>query len=159
MAARRKAKGKAGARRKKVTRAKRSKTTKARKKSAKKTFARRPSPKKATPTAAVKPRPAVPSAPSVAVAPTAAAPPGKRIGVVIHYYSQLSVAILQLEPGTTLRLGDVIHVRGHTTDFSQKVESLEVDHALVAEVGPKDDFGLKVGEHVREHDIVYSVRP
>jgi hypothetical protein len=77
---------------------------------------------------------------------------------VTHYFSHLSVAILQLEPGTSLRLGDAIHIVGHTTDFSQKVESLEVDHAPVTEVGPKDDFGLKVTDHAREHDVVYKLR-
>jgi hypothetical protein len=60
---------------------------------------------------------------------------------------------------STLRVGDVIHIRGHTTDFSQKVESLEVNHTLATEVGPNDDFGLKVVGHVREHDVVYKVRP
>jgi len=54
--------------------------------------------------------------------------------------------------------GDVIHIRGHTSDFTQKVESLEVNHAPVTEVGPDDDFGLKVVEHAREHDKVYKVR-
>jgi len=77
---------------------------------------------------------------------------------VTHYYSHLSVVAMQLEPGTTLRVGDVIHIRGHTTDVTQKVESLEVNHAPVTEVGPNDDFGLKVVEHAREHDIVYKVR-
>jgi hypothetical protein len=57
-----------------------------------------------------------------------------------------------------LRVGDVIHICGHTTDFSQKVESLEVNHAPAAEVGPNDDFGLKVVEHAREHDVVFKVR-
>jgi acyl-CoA reductase-like NAD-dependent aldehyde dehydrogenase len=53
---------------------------------------------------------------------------------------------MQLAPGTTLRVRDVIHIRGHTTDFTQKVESLEVNHAPVTEVGPNDDFRLKVVE-------------
>jgi hypothetical protein len=65
---------------------------------------------------------------------------------------------MQLEPGATLRVGDVIHIRGHTSDFTQKVESLEVDHAPVAEVGSKDDFGLKVNAHAREHDVVFKIR-
>jgi hypothetical protein len=82
----------------------------------------------------------------------------ERIGVVTHYYSHLSVATLRLESGT-LRVGDVIHIRGHTTDFSQRVESLEVNHAPATEVGPNDDFGLKVVQHAREHDVVYKVRP
>jgi hypothetical protein len=85
-------------------------------------------------------------------------PPGERIGVVTHYYGHLSVAVVKLEPGTTLRVGDNIHVKGHTTDFSQPVESLQVAHAPVSEVSPDDDFGLKVKDHVREHDIVYRVK-
>jgi hypothetical protein len=82
----------------------------------------------------------------------------QRIGVVTHYYSHLSVVAMQLEPGATLRVGDMIHIWGHTTDFTQKVESLEVNHAPVAEVGLKDDFGLKVNAHAREHDIVFKMR-
>jgi hypothetical protein len=47
---------------------------------------------------------------------------------------------------------------GDTQPISrQKVESLEVDHAPVAEVGSKDDFGLKVIEHAPEHDVVFKV--
>ncbi len=74
-----------------------------------------------------------------------------------HYYSHLSVAIIRIESGT-LRVGDVINIRGHTTDFSQKIESLEVNHAPVTEVGPNEEFGLKVVEHAREHDVVFKVR-
>jgi translation elongation factor EF-1alpha len=85
------------------------------------------------------------------------APPQERIGVVTHYYSHPSVATIRLESGT-LRVGDVIHVSGHTTDFTQKVESLEVNHTPATEVGPNDDFGLKVVEHAREHDVVFKVR-
>jgi hypothetical protein len=81
-----------------------------------------------------------------------------RIGVVTHYYSHLSVATMRLEPGATLRVGDVIHIRGHTTDFTQRVESLEVDHAAVGEVGPNDDFGLKLIDHARENDLVFKAR-
>jgi translation elongation factor EF-1alpha len=76
---------------------------------------------------------------------------------VTHYYGHLSVAIVKLESGT-LRVGDTIHIRGHTSDFSQRVESLHIGHAPVAEVGPQDDFGLKVIEHAREHDVVYKVK-
>jgi hypothetical protein len=64
---------------------------------------------------------------------------------------------MQLDPGAMLRVGDVIHIRGRTTDFTQQVESLEVNRAPVSEVGPNDDFGLKVIEHAREHDAVFKV--
>jgi Elongation factor Tu domain 2 len=139
MATRKKAKGKTKSKRKKTPVTKAAKTP-----------LRRASPKKARPTAkaAIKPTPASP--------PAQPAPPGERIGVVTHYYGHLSVATLRLESGT-LRVGDVIHIRGHTTDFKQKVESLEVNHAPATEVGPNDDFGLKVVKHAREHDVVFKV--
>jgi hypothetical protein len=38
------------------------------------------------------------------------------------------------------------------------VDSLQIEHAAVQEVGPDDDFGLRVVEHVREHDVVYKVK-
>ena len=154
MATRKKAKAKAKAKRKKTTVTKAAtprKTRTDRKKRAKKAPVRRASPKKARPPT----RPVAPTPmPSLPAQP---APPGERIGVVTHYYSHLSVATLRLESGT-LRVGDVIHIRGHTTDFSQRVESLEVNHAPATEVGPNDDFGLKVVEHAREHDVVYKLR-
>ncbi len=167
MPTRKKAKGKTKAKRKKSRLSKattRRKTAAAKKKPAKKALVRRSLPKKATPiaNAAAKPRPASsPAQPAAATPPSLPAQPaspGERIGVVTHYYSHLSVATLRLESGT-LRVGDVIRIRGHTTDFSQKVESIEVNHAPATEVEPNDDFGLKVVGHVREHDVVYKVRP
>jgi putative protease len=135
MAAKKKAKAKSKAKRKKVL------------KPAKK----KPAPKKAV---AKRPRPK-----PKAAAPAAPPPPGDRIGVVTHYFGHLSVAVVKLEPGTSLRVGDNIHIKGHTSDFPQRVESLQVGHAQVEEVGPNDDFGLKVAEHAREHDVVYKVKP
>jgi hypothetical protein len=169
MATKRKAKGTAKPKRKKmpVSKGARKKSVKkaktVRKKIAKKAPPRPASRKKAKAAKpAGKPRPIDRQAPqAVKTPPSRPAKPAsseQRIGVVTHYYSHLSVAVMQLEPGATLRVGEVIHVWGHTTDFTQKVESLEVDHAPVAEVGPKDDFGLKVIEHAREHDVVFKVR-
>jgi putative protease len=102
-----------------------------------------------------KPKPKAPKPAAPAPAPL----PGERIGVVTHYYGHLSVAVVKLEPGVTLRVGDNIHVKGHTSDFSQRVESLQIGHASVEAVGTSDDFGLKVAEHAREHDVVYRLKP
>ena len=123
------------------------KTVKPRKKPAKRAQVRRASPETRKP--AAKPRPVRP--------PAAAAPPGERIGTVTHYFGHLSVAVVKLDPGTRLRVGDTIHVQGYTTDFKQRVDSLQIDRAPVTEVGPNDDFGLKVREHARENDVVYRV--
>ena len=163
MATRRKAKVKAKARGKKMPAGKSTrrkavkKVTAIRKKTAKKAPLR-PAPRKKARLAKPAGKPSGQA--REAVRPSRPAKPAsseQRIGVVTHYFSHLSVAVMQLETGATLRVGDVIRVRGHTTDFKQKVESLEVDHAPVAEVGPKDDFGLKVIEHARENDVVFKV--
>lgn len=156
-------KGKAKSKRRKVT-AKRpavrmkavrrapAKRPAARKKVLRKAPARRTAPEAAK-RKATRPKAVRPQKP---VAPPAPPAPGERIGVVTHFYGEPSVAIIKLETGT-LRIGDTIHIRGHTTDFSQRVDSLQVAHAPVEAVGPDDDFGVRVDQHVREHDVVYKV--
>ncbi len=78
------------------------------------------------------------------------------IGTIKHYYSDLGVAVVQLNQNT-LRVGDPIHIKGHTTDFKQTVQSMEVDHKPVFQVKAADIFGLKVIDHAREHDLIYKV--
>jgi putative protease len=146
MAARKKAKPK----RKKAPAKRPAARKKAAKKPAKRAPVRRAAPAARKP--AARPAAAKPVTPS----PLSMAPPGERIGVVTHYFSHLSVAVVKLE-SARLRVGDTIHFRGHTTDFKQRVDSLQVNHAAVQEVGPGDDFGLKVRDHARENDIVYKV--
>ena len=90
--------------------------------------------------------------------PAPVPPPGDRVGVITHYFGHLSVAVVKLDPNTNLHVGDKIHIKGHTSDFAQRVDSLQVGHAAVEQVGPDDDFGLKVVEHAREHDVVYKVK-
>ena len=118
-------------------------------------------PKKATSKKRAKTKSAPKTKRTVPAIPTPAAPvvpPGtERVGVVTHYFSHLSVAIIELETGR-LRVGDMIHIKGHTSDFSQPVESLEIDHVHVNEVRPGESFGLRVREHAREHDVVYKAK-
>ena len=103
-------------------------------------------------------RPAPGPQPVVAMPPArpAALPGEEPIGVVTHYFGHLSVAAVRLDTGT-LSVGDTIRIIGHTSDFRQKVESLQIEHEEVSEVGRRQEFGLKVKEHVREHDVVYKV--
>ena len=79
--------------------------------------------------------------------------PEQAIGTVTHYFSHLSVAAVSLTE--TLRSGDRIHVKGHTTDLEQTVDSMEVDHARVDSAGPGDDVALHVDDHVRDHDRIF----
>ena len=138
--------------------AKKKKSAAPKKTARKKTAGKKVAVKKKT---AAKPRAkrAAPRKPAVApktVAP--AAPPGmERIGVVTHYFNHLSVAVVKLEKGI-LSVGDFIHIKGHTSDFAQPVESLEVDHMHVRDARPGESFGLRVREHAREHDVVYKAK-
>jgi hypothetical protein len=96
-----------------------------------------------------------PSAP--AAAPAAAPLPGEeRVGIVTHYFGDLSVAAVRMESGS-LRLGDTIHIRGHTSDFQQQVDSMQVDHEPVSDAAAGQEIGLRVTQHAREHDVVYKV--
>jgi len=79
-----------------------------------------------------------------------------RIGTVTHYYNHLHVAGVTITEGE-LHKGDTIHVKGHTSDFEQKVESMQIDHEVVQVAKSGDQIGLTVNEYVREHDTVYMV--
>jgi putative protease len=81
-----------------------------------------------------------------------------RIGRVEKYYSKLGVAVIELAGGP-LRLGDMIHVQGSTTDFEQPVESMQIEHAPVelAEAGQR--VAIQVLAKARPHDVVYRITP
>ncbi len=80
----------------------------------------------------------------------------EEIGRITHYFSRIGVGVLVLTAGE-LRVGDTIHIKGHTTDFYQKVESMQVEHQPVNTAKKGDSVGLKVIDHVREHDKVFRV--
>lgn len=78
---------------------------------------------------------------------------GKPIGKITHYYSHLNVGIIEL--AETLKVGDKIKIKGHSTDLEQNVDSMQVNHEDVQEAKKGDVIGVKVSEHVREGDKVY----
>ena len=78
------------------------------------------------------------------------------VGKVTHYFSKAGVAAIEIQDGQ-LSVGDTIHVVGHTSDFTQKLESIQVEHASVQTAKLGDKIGIKVVDHAREHDKVYRV--
>lgn len=80
----------------------------------------------------------------------------KRIGVVTHYFGKLTVAIVKIEK-EGLKVGDTVHFKGHTSDFTQEVQSMELEHKAIQEAKVGDSVGIKVSEHAREEDVVYQV--
>ena len=79
----------------------------------------------------------------------------EKIGVVSHYFTRPGVAAIILE--AELAVGDTIRIKGHTTDFTQKVESIQLEHKNIDRAVKGQDVGIKVKEHVRERDVVYKV--
>jgi putative protease len=78
-----------------------------------------------------------------------------RVGSVEHYYSHLGVATVLLDDG--LKVGDSIHILGHTSNFTQKVDSIQIEHKDTDHAGSGDRIGIKVIEHSRAHDGVFKV--
>jgi translation elongation factor EF-1alpha len=82
--------------------------------------------------------------------------PEEEIGKVQSYFRKIEVAAINIVNGS-LSVGDTIHIKGHTTDFTQKVESIQIEHEQVPVAKPGDSIGIKVKEPVRDHDTVYKV--
>ena len=82
--------------------------------------------------------------------------PEEEIGVIVKFFAKPSVAALEVTSGG-IKVGDVLHYQGHTTDFTEEVTSMQIDNNPVEEAKPGDLVGIKVKERVRENDKVYKV--
>ena len=76
------------------------------------------------------------------------------IGKITHFFSKICVAVIELKKPLTV--GDTIVVKGPTTDFEQKVDSMQIEHKNVQSAEAGQSIGLKVAERVRETDVVYK---
>ena len=80
---------------------------------------------------------------------------GTQIGQITHYFDHIRVAAFTLtEP---LRVGDTVHILGHSTDFKQEVTSLQIEHQPVDEAKPGEDVAMKVIQKVHPHDKVFKI--
>jgi len=77
------------------------------------------------------------------------------VGKVTHYFGHLGVAAIALTG--ELRVGDTIHVVGHTSDFTQRIDSMQIDRKEVPSAGAGATIGIKAKEHARPHDVIYKV--
>ena len=80
----------------------------------------------------------------------------KKIGKVTHFFGKISVAIIELTEESLL-VGETIHIKGQTSDVTQKVESMQIEHQNIQKAEKGQSFGVKVSAPVHEHDIVYKV--
>jgi len=119
-------------------------------KKAKKIAVKKPAAKAKKKTAAAKKQPAkkalsIPSGASL-----------EEVGIITHYFPKVYAAVVKLTKGS-LSVGDKIVIKGHTSDFKEKVESIQLDHAPIQKAEQGAEIGLKVKSKVREHDVVYKI--
>ena len=82
--------------------------------------------------------------------------PEEQVGVIVKFFAKPSVAAIEVTTGN-IKTGDLLKYKGHTTDFTEEVTSMEIDNESVVEAKVGDLVGLKVKERVRENDKVYKV--
>ena len=88
--------------------------------------------------------------------PSSPTPTGEEIGQVVGYFAVPSVAIVKMTQGT-LKVGDKIWIRGHTTDLIETIASMQVDHQPVSEAKEGTEVGIKIPGKARRHDRVYKI--
>ncbi|MBI3317154.1 MAG: hypothetical protein HYZ85_04030 [Candidatus Omnitrophica bacterium] len=81
---------------------------------------------------------------------------GTLVGHVTHYFDHVQAAAVKVEAGQ-IKIGDRLYFKGHTTDFEETLESLQIDHVSVPKAGRGAEAGIRVKSRVREGDAVYKV--
>lgn len=81
---------------------------------------------------------------------------GEQIGKVVHFYNNINVAVLRLS--RDIKIGDVVHFLGRSTDVQQEVTSMEVEHEPVTEVKAGGEVAIKVKQRVRRGDSVFRIK-
>ena len=79
----------------------------------------------------------------------------QEIGVINEFFARINVAGVSLND--TMRVGDTIHIKGHTTDLEQSVDSMQIEHEQVQEAKAGQAVGIRVKDRVRHGDKVYKV--
>lgn len=78
------------------------------------------------------------------------------VGVVQDYFAKIGVVAIEVT-ADSIKVGDTLHFVGHTTDFTDTVNSMQIEHKEVEEAKVGDSVGIKVSDRVRIHDKVFKV--
>ena len=79
------------------------------------------------------------------------------VGVVTHFFKGPGVAVVKLSDEGHIAVGDEVHFLGHTTDFTETIDSMEVEHHKVDKADAGDEIAIKVIDRARQHDQVFKV--
>jgi len=82
--------------------------------------------------------------------------PEMKVGYVKEYFAKVGVAGIEITEDY-LSVGDTIHIKGHTTELTQRVDSIQLEHQSLERAEPGQVIGIKVRERVRPHDQVFKV--
>lgn len=82
--------------------------------------------------------------------------PEIEIGIVRHYFDRISVAAIEIT-NDSLKIGDTIRIKGHTSDLTTQVESMQVEHNKIETAKVGDAIGIKVPGKVRPQDKVFKI--
>ena len=82
--------------------------------------------------------------------------PAEPIGRVTHYFPKVRATAVQIERDG-FQEGDTLYFKGHTTNFKQKVESLQINHQRVSQASSGDEVGIQTKSRTREHDLVFKL--
>ena len=80
---------------------------------------------------------------------------GKVIGKVTHYFPKVMAGVVKLKGPLTL--GEMIKIKGHTTDLTQSVTSMQIDRVPITAAKKGQEIGLLVNSRVRKRDVVYKI--
>jgi len=80
----------------------------------------------------------------------------EKIGEITHYFGHIPAGIIKLTG--ELKQGDQIHVKGATTDFSQTVKSMQIDHKDVQSAKKGEEVGVEIDQKVRDGDEVFLIK-
>jgi putative protease len=81
---------------------------------------------------------------------------GEEVGEILHFFDHIGVGVVKATKGP-ISVGDKIHLKGHSTDFEQDVESMQIEHEEIKTIKKGEEAGMKMNERVREGDKVYKV--
>lgn len=81
--------------------------------------------------------------------------PDFKVGIIAHYYAKIGVSVLELSGD--LAVGDTIRVSGHGSEFTQPVDSMQIEHEKINAAKKGQAVGLKVSQEVKEGDEVFKV--
>ncbi len=78
------------------------------------------------------------------------------IGIITHYFPHVKAAVIKIKRDS-ISLKDTLHIKGQTTDFVQKVGSLQIDRSPIKKAKKGAEIGLRVKSRVRHNDLVYKL--